>query len=284
MKRRLLAVALLLSIAVTSAFAQEGPRIPEASSPQTITQGLGLSTITLTYARPNVKGRKVFGGLEPYGAVWRTGANNATTIKFNEDILIEGKNVAAGEYGLFTIPGQTEWTIILNKTAKQWGAYEYKEADDVLRVKVKPVKSPVKMETFGMQFINVTPKTAELWLAWENVLVPVKLTIDDDAKITANIDQIMSGTKKNYFGAIQYYHDNKTAKADLEKALAWADEAQQKDPKAPYYILWKARLLLKLGRKREALTAANAGIKLATELKNDEYIRLNQEVANKTKS
>lgn len=283
MKRKILAVALLLSVTATSTFAQDGPRIPEASSSQTITQGLGLGTITLTYARPNVKGRKIFGGLEPYGTVWRTGANYATTIKFTEDVAIEGKTVAAGEYGLFTIPGQTEWTIILNKNAKQWGAYTYKETDDVLRVKVKPVKSPIKMETFGMQFVNVTPKSADLWLAWDNVLVPVKLTIDDDAKITANIEQIMSGNKKNYFGAIQYYHDNKTAKADLEKALIWADEAQKSDPKAPYYSVWKARLLLKLGRKADALAAANAGIKLATEQKNDEYIRLNQEVANKAK-
>ncbi|MFD2147767.1 DUF2911 domain-containing protein [Mucilaginibacter antarcticus] len=283
MKRKLLAFALLFSAATTNIFAQSGPRIPEASSSQTITQGLGLGTITLTYARPNVKGRKIFGGLEPYGAVWRTGANYATTIKFTEDVTLEGKTVAAGEYGLFTIPGQTEWTIIINKNAKQWGAYTYKEADDVLRVKVKAVKSPIKMETFGMQFINVTPKTAELWLAWDNVLVPVKLTIDDDAKITANIDRIMSGPKKNYFGAIQYYHDNKTAKADLEKALVWAEEAQKSDPKAPYYILWKARLLLKLGRKSEARATANEGVKMATDQKNDEYIRLNQDVANKAK-
>ncbi|MES2809620.1 MAG: DUF2911 domain-containing protein [Bacteroidota bacterium] len=283
MKTKVLALALLLSVTASSTFAQDGPRIPEASSAQTITQGLGLGTITLTYARPNVKGRKIFGGLEPYGAVWRTGANYATTIKFTEDVMLEGKTVAAGQYGLFTIPGETEWTIILNKTAKQWGAYEYKEADDVLRVKVKAVKSPIKIETFSMQFVNVTPKSADLWLGWDNTLVPVKFTIDDDAKITANIDQIMSGTKKNYFGAIQYYHDNKTSKADLEKALTWADEAQKSDPKAPYYILWKARILLKLGRKTEALTAANAGVKLATEQKNDEYIRLNQEVANKAR-
>ncbi len=279
MKTKVLALALLLSVTASSTFAQDGPRIPEASSSQTITQGLGLGTITLTYARPNVKGRKIFGGLEPYGAVWRTGANYATTIKFTEDVMLEGKTVAAGQYGLFTIPGETEWTIVLNKTAKQWGAYEYKEADDVLRVKVKAVKSPIKIETFSMQFVNVTPKSADLWLGWDNTLVPVKFTIDDDA----NIDQIMSGTKKNYFGAIQYYHDNKTSKADLEKALTWADEAQKSDPKAPYYILWKARILLKLGRKTEALTAANAGVKLATEQKNDEYIRLNQEVANKAR-
>jgi hypothetical protein len=283
MKKNLLAFALLLSIA-TTALAQDAPRIPGASSTQTIIQNLGLGTITLTYSRPNVKGRKVFGGLEQYGKVWRTGANNATSIKFSEPTMIEGKTVPAGEYGLFTIPGKTEWTIIINKNPKQWGAYTYKETDDLLRVKVKPAKSVIRTETFAIQFINVTPKSAELLLAWDDVKVPVKFTIDDDAKITANIEQLMKGERKPYFDAIQYYYDNKTTTADLEKALSWANDAQKGDPKAPYFILWKARLLLKLGKKAEALAAANEGVKLATDAKDDEYTRLNQEVANKAKS
>src|SRR5688572_25582694 len=95
-------------------------KMPQASSSQTLTQAFGLGTITINYSRPNVKGRKIFGGLEPYDAVWRTGANSATTIAFTEAVKIEGKDLAAGEYGLFTIPGQNEWTIIINKGAKQW--------------------------------------------------------------------------------------------------------------------------------------------------------------------
>lgn len=260
------------------------PRIPEASSTQTIIQNLGLGKVTITYSRPNVKGRKVFGWLQPYGQVWRTGANTATVINFSENMMIEGKPVPAGDYGLFSIPGKDEWTIILSKNTKQWGAYTYKESEDLLRVTVKPLSASYKTETFAIQFINVTTKSAELCLYWDDVKVPVKISVDDDAKITANIDEMMSGTKKPYFDALQYYFDNKTNPKDLDKALAWADEAQKTDPKGPYYILWKARILLKLGRKTEALAAAEEGVRLAAAQKDDEYVRLNQAVADKAKS
>lgn len=260
------------------------PRIPEASSTQTIIQNLGLGKVTIVYSRPNVKGRKVFGWLQPYGQVWRTGANTATVITFSEDMMIEGKKVPAGDYGLFSIPNKDSWTIILSKTPKQWGAYTYKEADDLLRVTVKPMTAPEKTETFAIQFANVTTKSADMCLTWDDVEVPVKISVDDDAKITANIDELMQGKKKPYFDALQYYFENKTNKADLEKALVWADEAQKTDPQGPYYILWKGRILLKLGRKMEALAAAKEGVRLAQAQKDDEYVRLNQAVADKAKS
>src|SRR5476649_939872 len=115
----------------------QAPRIPEASPTQTIIQDFGLGKISITYSRPNVKGRVIFGGINPYGQVWRTGANAATTINFSEKVIIEGHNVPAGTYSMFTIPEKDEWTIILNKVVKQWGAYSYKESEDFLRFKVK---------------------------------------------------------------------------------------------------------------------------------------------------
>ncbi|HMI02092.1 MAG TPA: DUF2911 domain-containing protein [Pedobacter sp.] len=247
-------------------------KMPQASSSQTLTQAFGLGTVTISYSRPNVKGRKIFGGLEPYDAVWRTGANSATTIAFTEAVKIEGKDLAAGEYGLFTIPGQNEWTIIINKGAKQWGAYEYKESDDVLRVKVKATKLKDKVETFTIQLADVYPTSARLLLTWENTTASVGLSTDVDTKVMAGIDEAMKGEKKPYFQAAQYYLENGK---DLSKALEWMNIADADNTKAPWVKLWKGRVQLKMGDKNAAAKTAEEGLKIATEIKNPEYIRLN---------
>lgn len=270
---------MLLACTVLKTNAQA--RIPGASTTQTLTQDFGLGKIIITYSRPNVKGRKIFGGLQPYGEVWRTGANAATTITFTENVIVEGNKVPAGEYGLFSIPGESEWTIILNKTYKQWGAYEYKQADDLLRFKVKPITMAWSMESFTIQFANVGAQSAELDLMWDKTIVPIHFATDDDAQVMFNIDTLMQkDPKRNAFGAIQYYYDNNK---DMKKALAWALDAEKSDPTAPYYVLWEARVRLKMGDKKGAIAAAQRGVDLAKAGKNDEYVRLNQEVLNKAK-
>jgi len=262
--------------------AQQAPRIPEASPTQTIIQDFGLGKVTITYSRPSVKDRVIFGGINPYGEVWRTGANAATTISFTENVIFEGHSVPAGTYSLFTIPDKTEWTIILNKTAKQWGAYSYKEKDDLLRVKVKSAYRAEKRESFTIQFADVTTRTADLHLVWDHTSVYVKLNTDDDAKITANIDKLMQGDRKPYyFNAIQYYYENNK---DMKKALGWALEAQKVEPKGPWYKLWEARIRLKMGDKTAAIKAAQEGVALAKASNDEEYVRLNQAVIDKAKS
>jgi hypothetical protein len=253
----------------------QAPRIPEASSTQTIIQDFGLGKITITYSRPNVKGRVIFGGINPYGQVWRTGANSATTINFSENVIMEGHSVPAGTYSLFTIPEKDTWTVILNKTVKQWGAYSYKEADDFLRFQVKPANLDEKRETFTIQFANETTKSSELHLVWDHTAVAIHLQTDDDAQITANIDELMKGNRKPYyFNAIQYYYENNE---DMNKALGWALEAEKVDP-GPWYKLWEARIRLRMGDKNAAIAAAREGIKLAKASNDDEYVRLNQAV------
>jgi hypothetical protein len=268
---------MLLACVTLSTYAQEQPRIPEASSTQTIIQDFGLGKVTVTYSRPNVKGRKIFGGINPYGQVWRTGANYATTITFSENVLVEGNKVPAGTYSLFSIPEQNSWTIILNKTAKQWGAYSYKQADDLVRFTVKPVNVKEKRESFTMQFANSTTKTTDLYIVWDHTAVPMHLQTDDDAQITANIDKLMQGDikKRPYFNAIQYYYENDK---DLKKAMVWVLEAEKLEPNAPWYKLWKARIQLKMGNKAAAIATAQQGIKLAKASDDDEYVRLNEAV------
>ena len=253
-----------------------GQITPQPSSTQTITQQFGLGTITLTYSRPNVKGRKIFGYVEPYDKVWRTGANSATVITFSDDVTVEGNKVPAGEYGLFSIPGENQWTIILSKKAKQWGAYTYNQADDYVRFTVKPVKLPRPVETFTLAFENMFPTNGELHLLWENTFLAIHLTSDIDAKVMARIDSAMQTDKKPYYDAVIYYWNNNK---DMDKALEWANQLEKMPGMPPMVAkLWTARVLLKKGDKASAIATAQEGVKAANQMKSDEYVRLNQEV------
>lgn len=252
----------------------QGLKMPQASSAQTLTQEFGLGSVKIQYSRPNVKGRKVFGDLVPWGQVWRTGANSATTLTFTDDVQLEGKPVPAGQYALFTVPGKTEWTIILNKKTQQWGAYEYDQAQDFLRFTVKPVTSK-KTESFTISVSDVLPTSAVLHLTWDTYDVPVKMTTEVDSKVMANIEAAMKGDQKPYFQAAQYYFDNGK---DLKQALEWATQAETADQKAPWIKYLKARIQLKAGDKQGAAATAEQGVKIAKEINNDEYVRLNSAV------
>ncbi|OAQ38891.1 hypothetical protein A5893_12690 [Pedobacter psychrophilus] len=280
MKKTLSSIITFLAVLICVGSAKAQSLIPNPSSGQTIIQDFGLGKVTLNYYRPNVKGRKIFGGLESYGAVWRTGANNATTIMFTDEVVIAGNKVSAGKYSLFTIPEKESWTIILNKTADQWGAYDYKKEDDLLRFTSKPIITKEKTETFTMQFSDVTSGSMNLNLMWENVAISIPMTVDYDSKVMENIDKAMMGEKKPYFAAAQYYYSNGK---DLNKALSWINEAEKSDTKAPWFKLWKARIQLKMGDKKAAAETAKMGIEAAKEAKNDEYIKLNQNVLNSIK-
>lgn len=273
MKKLFISVIAMMTFTAASTYAQ---LTPQPSSTQNVVQDFGLGKISLAYSRPDVKGRKIFGGMEPYGTVWRTGANSATVIKFTDDVSMEGNKIPAGEYGLFSIPGENEWTIIINKQPKQWGAYMYKEADDFLRFKVKTEHLKALTETMTLAFTNVTTTTCDLQMMWEHSGFTIHMTTDIDAKVMARIDSAMKTDKKPYYEALIYYYNNNK---DMDKALAWATELE-KDKNFPPFVpkLWKARILLRKGDKAAAITTAQEGVKMATEMKTDEYVRLNNEL------
>jgi len=164
--KRITFLMVALATVFTTAFAQDKPASPQA----TVEGKVGAANVKIVYCQPSARGRKVMGGLVPYGEVWRTGANDATTIEFDKPVKIEGKDLPAGKYALFTIPGENEWTIIINKDAKQWGAYSYKDKDDVLRVTVKPTKSSAAVETF-----NIAVGKDDVQMKWENTAVAFKV-------------------------------------------------------------------------------------------------------------
>jgi len=272
-KIAILFTAVMCSLITLNADAQL--LMPQSSSSQTLIQEFGMGKVSVKYSRPNIKGRSISADLAPYGEVWRTGANDATVITFTDAVTLEGSPVAPGEYALFTIPGKDEWTIILNKESKQWGAYSYKQTEDVLRFKVKTVKLKDKVETFTITFNDVTTSTARLDLIWGKIRVPVNITTDSDSKVMAGIDEAMKGEKKPYYPAAIYYFENGK---DLNKALEWISMAEASDQKAPWFKYQKARIQLKMGDKAGAAQTAKAGIEAAKAMNNAEYIRLNGKI------
>jgi len=172
MKKLFCSFSLLMLVIVANAQSKK----PQASPEQTIKQDFGLSTVEITYCRPSVKGRVIFGDLVPYGEVWRTGANAPTRIVFNTDVKIAGQTLKAGEYEFFTVPGKDEWEIIFSKETKGWGSSDYKKEDDALRVKVKLTTQSTKAEMFTVMVDNVTAANCEIHLVWDNVLVSIPVS------------------------------------------------------------------------------------------------------------
>lgn len=172
MKFKFLLSSFAVVFGIMTACAQHGDedKSKRASPPAKVEQKVGDATIVIDYSQPSMKGREIYGGLVPYGKVWRTGANEATTFETDKDIMIEGKKLPAGKYALLTIPGEDEWTIIFNEKHEQWGAYDYDKSKDVLRVKAKPVETD---ETEKLKF-DIT-KAGKVHLDWERTRVPFML-------------------------------------------------------------------------------------------------------------
>ena len=170
------ALAALLSLA-TAAAAQQQITTPRPSPNASVTQMVGITEISLHYSRPGVKGRTIWGELVPYGEVWRTGANENTTIRFSTPVKIGGKELPAGLYGLQTIPTANEWTIIFSKDADQWGAFSYKQENDALRIQAKPEAADFQ-ERMGFEFADLTDNSAKVVMRWEKLAVPFTVEVD----------------------------------------------------------------------------------------------------------
>jgi len=281
---RFLAITSLVLLASTATSSAQTPapklEFPAASPPATLKQRVGLTDIEINYSRPGVKGRLIFGGLEPWGEVWRAGANTATRITFSTAVKLNGHEVPAGTYGLFAQIGEREWTIILNKVPNQWGAYAYDKTDDVLRVSATPIKLADSVETFTIDINDIRDESATLNLIWEKTRVPVKIEVDVVATLQPQIEAVMASNaeKKPYFAAAMFYLDHNL---DLKKAAEWMDVVIAAQPDAFYLTYRKAKILAKMGDKQGALAAAKASLALASKASgaiNDEYTRLNKEL------
>ena len=248
-------------------------RTPAPSPTQWVKQDFGLSSIELSYSRPGVKGRTIFGAVVPYGKVWRTGANGATVISFGDDVMFGDVKVPAGKYGLLTLPGETEWVVILTKALDVTSPAAYKTEMDVARVKVKPEGLPFSLESFTILFSDVKSNTLNLDLIWDKTLVTVPIKTDVDTKVMADINEIMKSDNRPYYQAAVYYMNNGK---DMNKALEWFNKASDQEPDAYWVWYQKANCLAKMGKKSEALAASNKSKQLATAQKNEDYVTLNE--------
>ena len=273
------------SVLATGLLAQ-APKIdfPAASPQGTVMQRVGVTDIKIEYGRPSMKGRKIFAAaaalpLQPYGEVWRVGANNPTKVTFSTAVKFGGVEVPAGFYGLYAIPGESEWTVMLNKIGeKDWGAYAYSDKNDAVRVMVKPVKLAQAVETCSIGLNDLHPESATLNISWENTRVSVKLEFDVVNQLKPQIEALMNSdaAKKPYFAAAMFYYD---AGGDMKQAAAWMDAAIKEQPSAFYMVYRKGLILEKMGDKAGAIAAAQASreaaLKAQPPLLRDEYVRLN---------
>ncbi len=250
--------------------------MPQASPTAKLSQRIGLTDVTVEYSRPSMKGRKIFGELVPYGEVWRTGANAATLITISTPARFEGKEVPAGTYALYSIPGKTEWTIILSGNTKLWGAVGYNEAEDIVRFNVKPGKTSQKYETMEINFVDMTDTGASLSIKWENSRVNFRIETEVDSIVMAEIKALVIDQESNnpglYYQAANYYFTNNK---DLNQAYEWIQRSVAEDPK--YWTMHlKAKIELGLGKKKEALDSAAKSRDMAREAKNPDYVGLNE--------
>jgi hypothetical protein len=256
--RKAFSIALML-LAATTALAQV--RTPRPSPKSSLMQTVGLTDVTITYSRPGVKGRPIWGALVPYDKVWRTGANEATTIAFSDDVWIDGNKLPKGTYSLHTIPTPSEWTLIFNSVADQWGSYTYDAAKDVLRVKVAPQPAEHR-EWLMFEIPEVTTDTAKIVLRWEKIAVPFTVDTKSTERTMAQLRNAMNPDWRTPYTAADFAFNNKGAATDAEIG-AWLDQSMKVTQNTSN--LWlRARMADRTGNRADAIRYGEMAIAAAT--------------------
>lgn len=242
---------------------------PQPSPTATLTQKIGLTDVEVIYSRPGVKDRVIFGELVPFGEIWRTGANSSTKVKFSDDVTVGGVNVPAGQYALYTIPGKDEWTVIIYKQLENWGAAGYDKTQDQGRFTVKPTSLANKYETFTIDFSDFTTSAGTLNLMWENTKISFAIDTPADEIVEKEIVKVMEGPGANdYYQSARFYLEKNK---NMDQALVYINKAVEKRPEAFWYIHVQAKILAKLGKKKEALAAAEKSLALAKANKDGDF-------------
>ena len=264
-------VLFLLTLMISSILSAQ-INTPAPSPAATVSQVIGLAKVNVAYSRPSLKGRQLIGsGLIPYGQIWRTGANKIPVITIDQEVKMEGNVIPAGTYGLATIPGALEWTIILTKNADQWGVYNYKQSEDLVRFVVPSNKLATKEEHFTIDFTEFTATSAKMRLLWEYSSVSFKIEHDVDAPIMAEIKaktEAKEVSADTYFDAANYYYENGK---DLNVAMDWANKVLDNEKKYWTYYL-RAKIAAKLGNCELAVADGKKGLEMALKDKDNAYI------------
>jgi hypothetical protein len=276
MYRKTLFAALLagtLLLLISAGYAQSFVLdLPRPSQHALLTQRVGITDITVNYHRPLVNGRKVWGSLVPYGQVWRAGANENTTIQFTSPVTVEGQSLAAGTYGLHTIPNENDWTIIFSKNYTSWGSFTYNQSEDALRVNVKPQSTDMH-EALTYDFDDIKPDAAVLTLRWEKLAVPVKIGVNTheivEQSLHTQLRSLAQYTWMSWDDAANYLLAEKT---DYEEALKYSDTSLQNEERFDN-LMTKANVLEAMGKKDDASTARSKALTMANALQLHGYAR-----------
>ncbi len=274
-----LLLASIASAATLSVHAQIKTAAPSPAAE--LKQTVGVTDFAVVYSRPSMKDRDVFGDLVPYDSVWRTGANAPTKISFDSEITFGDKKVPAGDYVLFTIPGKDQWTVILYGDTKIAGAGLYDQKNDIARITVNPIELETPVETFTIGFDQLRDESATLFLEWDEVRVPVPITIDtkalSEASIEASLKSMDSWTARDYANAASFYAENGK---DIEKATEWMKKAGEMNKDAFWWQHSYAQMLAKQGKKQEAIAAAEKSLATAKAAPGGDsgYIKRNQDL------
>jgi tetratricopeptide (TPR) repeat protein len=254
------------------AFAQD---LPQASPISKVEQRVGLTDITIKYSRPSVRGRKIWGDIVPYKAVWRAGANACTVISFSDNVSINSQTIPAGEYSFFLIPTEADWTVILNKNTKLWGSDGYKPEEDMIRFTVKPDMNNTFTETMLFAFDNIKIDAADVNLMWEKMKLTFRINVDTETKAIANIRKAVGEAENTY----RTYNASATYLLDANKeplqALDWAKKSVGMQEKF-WNVYTLSRAYAANNMYKEAISAAEKSLKLSQEAKQEAYVKMNQ--------
>jgi hypothetical protein len=276
-------VVAVSGLALGSGLEAQTPRIdfPAASPACTLKQRVGLTDIEIVYSRPGVKNRTIYGGIVPYGQVWRTGANQATKVTFSTPVKLEGTDIPAGKYALYTIPDEKEWTVIIHKDTAAT-IFNYNPTNDLVRFKAVPVKLAEPVETFTIEVGDIRDDSATLNLVWEKTRVPIRLELDLVSKLVPQIEAAMASPDKKqaglFFQAATFYYNHDL---DLKKALDWVNAGLADNPRIAYEMLHlKAQILAKQGDKAGAIAAAKQSSELAIKAEGpgSSFVKMNQDL------
>ncbi|MFV5695296.1 DUF2911 domain-containing protein [Flavobacterium sp. LB3P122] len=252
-------------------------KTPQSSPKATVIQAVGLTDVEINYSRPSARGRAVFGNLVPFGKVWRTGANENTTISFSDDVVIDGKILKKGKYALYTVPKIESWDVLFYSTTDNWGnPAEWNEANVALKVTVKPETLSKNVETFTIGISGLDNNFAFLEMYWENSYAAVKFEVPTEKKATANIEKALAGpTAGDYFSAAQFLFQSN---GDNNKALVYVNKALDMNTEKPFwYNRLKSLIQAKLGDKKGAIETAKLSLAAAEIAKNQDYIKMNKD-------
>lgn len=252
-------------------------KTPQPSPKATVEQVVGLTTVTVDYSRPSMKGRNIFGDLVPFGKLWRTGANQNSMVSFSEDVTIEGKTLKKGKYALFTTPKADSWEIVFYTDTDNWGTpEEWSEAKVALRTNAKPEMLNRNVESFTIGVNGLDNNFGVLELSWEKTLVPLKFEVPTQKTAMASIEKALAGpTSGDYFSSAQYYYQSG---GDMNKALEYVNKALELNKEKPFwYNRQKSLIQAKLGDKKGAIESAKLSLAAATAAKNNDYVKMNNE-------